>query len=445
VRLRALPLNSAPYPLHVPKVEAQDVWRILKGSGVRRLKFIIVDLHGRPRGVSFGIDEARRILEEGVTLDGSSVVKYAEVHDSDVIATPDLSSVYIDPLSRSAWVFCRVEDPPRAAQLDPRLHLERTVNKLWEKGFEARVGVEVEFFLVKTENGRVEPADTGGYFDLSQPALRVAEEVEEAAEAAGLGGSKVHHEVAPGQYEYNLPPSDPVRAADSFVFFKHLASEVARAKGLRATFMPKPFWGVNGSGAHVHLNLLSRGESIFGRNGRLATEGLYCLAGILKRAKALAALAAPTVNSYKRLVPHHEAPTRLVWGYSNRSALVRVPRYRSIVNRIEVREPDPMMNPYLTLAALLEAAIDGLERGEEPPEPVALSAYSLATADETPPHLAAAVAELEAAYRNLGLSDELADTYARLKKIEWSEYVEACGSWEETWDRITEWEYKKYL
>jgi len=429
----------------VPKVEALDVWRILKGAGVRRLKFVIVDVYGKPRGVSLGIDEAKRALEEGVSFDGSSVAKYAEVHESDVTAVPDLSSVYVDSFDRSAWVFCRVEDPPRAAGLDPRSLLERTVERLRGRGLKARGGIEVEFFLVKVEGGRVEPADWGGYFDLSQPELKVAEEIEEAAEAAGLGGSKVHHEVAPGQYEYNLPAGDPVRTADSFLFFKHLASQVARARGLRATFMPKPFWGVNGSGAHVHLNFLSGGEDVFGKDGSLTAAGLHCLAGILKRARALAALAAPTVNSYKRLVPHHEAPTRLVWGYSNRSALVRIPRYRSAVNRIEVREPDPMMNPYLTLAALLEAAVSGLERGEEPPEPVALSAYSLATADETPPHLAAAVAELEAAYRQLGLPDELADVYAKLKKAEWSEYVEACGPWEETWNRITEWEYKRYL
>ena len=412
---------------------------------MRRLKLVIVDLLGRPRGVSLGIDEARCALEEGVTFDGSSVVKYAEVHDSDVTALPDLSSVYVDPLERSAWVFCCVEDPPRAARVDPRTLLERVVGKLRERGFEAMVGIEVEFFLVRVEGGRVEPADRGGYFDLSQPELGVAEEIEEAAQAAGLGGSKVHHEVAPGQYEYNLPPSDPVRAADSFLFFKHLASEVARARGLRATFMPKPFWGVNGSGAHVHLSLLSGGENAFGKDGSLAAEGLRCIAGILKRARALAALAAPTVNSYKRLVPHHEAPTRLVWGYSNRSALVRVPRYQSVVNRIEVREPDPMMNPYLTLAALLEAAARGLERGEEPPEPVPYSAYTLASAEETPPHLAAAVAELESAYGELGLPSELAETYAKLKKAEWSEYVEACGPWEKTWNRITEWEYKRYL
>lgn len=412
---------------------------------MRRLKFVIVDLLGRPRGVSLGVDEAKRALEDGIAFDGSSVAKYAEVHDSDVVASPDLSSVYVDPLSRSAWVFCRVEDPPRAAQLDPRLLLERTASKLREKGFEARVGVEVEFFLVKTEGGRVEPADSGGYFDLSQPALRVAEGIEEAAEAAGLGGSKVHHEVAPGQYEYNLPPNDPVRAADSFVFFKYLASKVAEAEGLKATFMPKPFWGVNGSGAHVHLSLFREGESLFGRDGRLADEGLYCLAGILKRAKALAALAAPTVNSYKRLVPHYEAPTRLAWGYSNRSALVRVPRYRGAVNRVEVREPDPMMNPYLALAALLNAAVRGLERGEEPPEPIACSAYSLSSAEETPPNLAAAVSELETAYGELNLPSELAAAYARLKKAEWNEYVEACGPWEETWNRITEWEYRKYL
>jgi len=429
----------------VPKVGALDVWRILKGAGVRRLKFVIVDLYGRPRGVSFGIDEARRALEEGVSFDGSSVARYAEVHESDVTAVPDLSSVYVDPLDRSAWVFCRVEDPPRAAGLDPRSLLARTVERLGERGLEARVGIEVEFFLVRVEGGRVEPADRGGYFDLSQPELKVAEEIEEAAEAAGLGGSKVHHEVAPGQYEYNLPAGDPVRAADSFLFFKHLASEVARARGLRATFMPKPFWGVNGSGAHVHLNFLSGGESVFGRDGSLSAVGLHCLAGILKRARALAALAAPTVNSYKRLVPHHEAPTRLVWGYSNRSALVRVPRYRGLANRIEVREPDPTMNPYLALAALLEAAARGLERGEEPPDPVPGPAYTLASAEETPPHLAAATAEFESAHGELGIPSELAEVYARLKRAEWSEYVEACGPWEETWNKITEWEYRKYL
>lgn len=429
----------------MPKVEALDVWRMLKGAGVRRLNFVIVDLLGRPRGVSLSIGKARQALEEGLTFDGSSVARYAEVYDSDVTAVPDLSSTYVDPLDRTAWVFCRVVDPPRSAAMDPRLLLERVVERLAERGLSALVGIEVEFFLVRTEGGRVEPADAGGYFDLSQPALRVAEEIEEAAEAAGLGGSKVHHEVAPGQYECNLPPLDPVRAADSFLFFKHLASKVAAARGLRATFMPKPFWGVNGSGAHVHLNIFRGGENLFGSDGRIGAEGLHCLAGILRRSKALAAVAAPTVNSYKRLVPHHEAPTRLVWGYANRSALVRVPRSRGLVNRIEVREPDPMMNPYLALAALLEAALRGLEGGEEPPEPVAGPAYSLEGVEETPPHLAAAVEHFEASHGELGVPSELAAAYARLKREEWREYVEACGPWEETWNKVTEWEYKKYL
>jgi len=133
----------------VPKVEALDVWRILKGAGVRRLKFVIVDVYGKPRGVSLGIDEARRALEEGVSFDGSSVAKYAEVHESDVTAVPDLSSVYVDSCDRSAWVFCRVEDPPRAADLDPRSLLERTAERLRERGFEARIGIAVEFLLVK--------------------------------------------------------------------------------------------------------------------------------------------------------------------------------------------------------------------------------------------------------------------------------------------------------
>jgi len=428
----------------VPTLEPLDAWRVLRGAGVRRAKFVVVDLLGRPRGVTYPIDEALRPLEEGVTFDGSSVPSYAPVYSSDVLAEPDLSSIYVEPWGGAAWVFCDVVDPPSAAARDPRSLLKRTLSRLRERGYRALVGIEVEFFLVRVEGGSVRPADDGGYFDVSQPTARVAERIEAAARRAGLGGSKLHHEVAPGQYEYNIPPLDPLRAADSFLFFKHVALTVARAHGLRATFMPKPFWGVNGSGAHTHLSLLGPGAG--SEDGGLSALMLHSVAGLLRAAKPLAALAAPTVNSYKRLVPHHEAPVRLAWGYANRSALVRVPRLRgSAAGHVELREPDPMMNPYLTLAALLTAALEGVERALEPPEPLHSSAYAAQGLEELPPHLEAAVEAFEASHSSLGVPAELASAYAALKRQEWREYTEACGPWEETWNRITEWEYRRYL
>ncbi|MEM3943180.1 MAG: glutamine synthetase family protein, partial [Thermofilaceae archaeon] len=429
----------------MPTVEPLDVWRILKGAGVKRVLYIVADITGKPRGVSFHIDEAKRAFKEGVPFDGSSVPSYARVHESDVLAEPDPSAVYVEPWRRTAWVFCRIADPPSAAARDPRLLLERAVDKLRANGYAATIGIEVEFFLVRVEGGRVVPADEGCYFDVQQPPLKVVERIEAAARRAGLGGSKVHHEVAPGQYEYNLPPLDPMRAADSFLFLKHIASTVAGAHGLRATFMPKPFWGVNGSGAHVHLSLRALGENANGGNGSMEEIGVRCLAGVLKYSKPLAAVAAPTVNSYKRLVPHHEAPTRLVWGYANRSALVRVPRYGSSIARIEVREPDPLMNPYLTLALLLTSALKGLEEGGEPPEPLAASAYDVPGTEETPPNLQAALQEFERASHELEVPGELASAYLEVKKREWREYIEAAGPWEKTWNLITDWEYKKYL
>ncbi|MEM1910002.1 MAG: glutamine synthetase family protein [Thermofilaceae archaeon] len=429
----------------MPTLEPLDVWRILKGAGVKRVLYIVVDLLGRPRGVSFPIDEAKRAFIEGVSFDGSSVLSYAKVHDSDVLAEPDPSAVYVEPRSRSAWVFCRIIDPPRAAACDPRSLLERVVEKLNSEGYTATVGIEVEFFLVRTSSEGVEPADTGGYFDVSQHLLEVVERIEAAARRAGLCCSKVHHEVSPGQYECNLPPLDPLRSADSFLFFKHIASTVAGAYGLKATFMPKPFWGLNGSGAHIHLSLRALSQCATSGNGELREVDLRCIAGILKYAKPLAAVAAPTVNSYKRLIPHHEAPTRLVWGYSNRSSLVRVPRYNNAIPHLEVREPDPLMNPYLTLALLLTSALKGLNEGFEPPQPLATSAYELTEAEELPPNLSAALQEFEKTFHELEVPIELASAYIELKKKEWREYIEAVGPWEETWNKITRWEYEKYL
>lgn len=423
------------------------MWRILKGAGIRAVKIVVVDLSGRPRGVTLDVDYAKEALTDGITLDGSSIPAYAEVSASDVTAKPDLSSVYIEPYGKSALVFSYVAEPREAASRDPRLLLRSVYGQLLDRGYTVRVGIELEFFLVRRREGKILPADSGGYFDVSTAgtSIRIVEELERAAYRSGLGHSKIHHEVAPGQYEYNVSLGPPLRVADSMLFVKELAARTACRHGLRATFMPKPFWGLNGSGAHIHVSVYDRdGRNLVGGK-TLSGVGLSLVAALLKHARVLSVFAASTVNSYKRLVPGHEAPTRIAWGYGNRSTLVRVPVYGGRVSTVEYRQPDPLMNPHLCLAAILAAAARGIEEELEPPPPATGKAYDLKEAAETPRNLGEAVELASAAHTGLGLPKEILELYLGLKKAEWEEYLDREGAWERTWNTITEWEYGRYL
>ncbi|MEM1508291.1 MAG: glutamine synthetase family protein [Thermofilaceae archaeon] len=429
----------------MPEVNTSSILRILKNAGVKRLMFIITDIFGKPRGVSFSIKESLKVLKEGLCFDGSSLPKYAPVHESDILAKPDLSSLYVDPSVHSAWVFCSVVEPSSAKRRDPRWLLFNATQALRESRFKVKVGIEVEFFLVKMNGGEVKPVDTCGYFDISAPALSVVEEIASKAERAGLGAVKAHHEVAPGQYECVLPAANPVKACDTFLLFKELASTTALSYGLRVTFMPKPFWGVNGSGAHVHLSLYKDGVNVFRFKGEFSREGFSCIAGLLQMSRSIAALAAPTVNSYKRLIPHHEAPTRIAWGYGNRTTLIRVPLYQGAAERVEFRQPDPLMNPYLTVLTVIKSMLNGLVERLESPPPVTVSAYELEGLGETPRHLGEAADEFANTFNQLGIPTDLAELYLKCKREEWKEYLQQCGSWEETWNKVTSWEYSRYL
>lgn len=432
------------------RVDPLDVWRVLKSAGVKYVKPIIIDIHGRPRAELMPIDAAKDILTDGMPFDGSSIQSYATVNKSDFVALPDFRSMFIESWNSSKIVdvFLSVlDDSGKPNMLDPRNVLMQTLDELAARNLYAKVGVEIEFFIVKLNGGKPELADDGLYFEGRNAAMLVnpITKILENLEALGIGWSKTHHEVAPSQYEINIPANDPLKVADMIVVYKLMAKDVANEFGLVSTFMPKPFWGINGSGAHTHFSLWRDGVNLFeSKTDEVTEECRYSIGGILKFAKAISVVVAPTVNSYKRLVPHHEAPTRIVWGYANRSAMVRVPYYGKRVNRIEYRHPDPSMNPYLAFTVMVKAAVYGMDNKVEPPAPVSDVAYELKGVPETPATLGEAVEEFTRSEAFKFLPGEMAKAYAEVKSQEWSEYS-SVYNWKETWNVITPWEIERYL
>jgi glutamine synthetase len=425
--------------------DGADVWRILRGAGVKYVNFVIVDMYGRPRVEVEPIDMARDALIGGINFDGSSIPAYATVDKSDYVAVADPSSVYIETWTggKSAYVFTYVMEGSKHSPMDPRGVLKAVIERTRALGYDVKVGIEVEYFIVRGNPPQL--LDSAGYFDVVAPAHRpVIEEIVDNISACGIGSSKTHHEVAPSQFEMDIPARDPIKVADAMLVFKIMARSIAAKHGLIATFMPKPFWGINGSGAHVHLSVWRDGRNLFASSGEPTEELKYAAAGILESAVSMSAVVAPTVNSYKRLVPHHEAPTRIVWGLANRSALVRVPYYGGRINRIEYRHPDPSMNPYLALAVVTLSAIRGIEERREPPPPVTGVAYELEGVEQLPRHLGEALERFAGSNVARELPQQLVDAYLRLKRAEWESYTSKY-SWDRAWNVITEWEYERYL
>ncbi|OYT25720.1 MAG: glutamine synthetase [Thermoprotei archaeon ex4572_64] len=434
-------------------IDPIDVWRVLKGSGVKYVKFIIVDIHGRPRSQIMLIDAAKDVLVSGMPFDGSSIPFYATVNKSDYVALPDLRSVYIESWNggKIADIFTNVlEGSDTPSPMDPRNVLMQTYQYVKEKGYIVKISVEIEYFLVREINGKPVPADSGVYFEgfNTQMLLDAITDIVSSLETSGIIISKTHHEVAPSQYEVNIGPFDPVKTGDSVIMFKILAKDVAVRHGLVATFMPKPFWGINGSGAHTHLSTYSikTGENLFSSMKKITETCGYSIAGILNYAREMSLIVAPLVNSYKRLVPHHEAPTRITWGYSNRSTLIRVPAYKGKIDRIEYRHPDPSFNPYLGFSCIIIAMMEGIEKKITPPDPTEDVAYELSGVKETPAHLGEAIEEFKRSIFAQRLPSELIKRFIQLKEKEWLSYLEAVKkSWSETWNVITDWEYEQYL
>jgi glutamine synthetase len=327
----------------------------------------------------------------------------------------------------------------------PRTTLKKVIAMAAAKGYSMNAGPEAEFFLFQTKNGipTTETHDSAGYFDLSPIDLGedVRREIVLALEAMGFHVEAAHHEVAPGQHEIDFRYDDVLTTADNISTFRFVVKNVAIRNGLHATFMPKPIYGINGSGMHTHMSLFSNNVNIFydaKAPRRLSALCLNYIGGILRHAKGFCAITNPLVNSYKRLVPGYEAPTNIAWSEKNRSPLVRVPAARGRATRIELRMPDPACNPYLALAAMLRAGLEGIEQKIDPGPPINKNIFEMSRRerrhlriDELPTNLSEALDELEEdpLMREL-LGDHLFEHFVAAKREEWLDYIKHVSPWE---------------
>lgn len=438
-----------------------DIVKRATEEGVKFISLQFTDVQGATKAVNITLGQLEDALEHGVWFDGSSIQGFARIHESDMFLVPDASTYGVLPWTseerKRARIICDLYGPdgePFAG--DPRAALRAVVARANEMGFNYQVGPELEFFLFR-RNGEHPtspvPHDIGGYFDFSpkDEAQSVRGDIILALESLGITVEASHHEVAAGQHEIDFEYADALTAADSAITFKYTVKAVAAAFGLYATFMPKPIFGINGSGMHTHQSLTSSssGDNAFYNPDdtyRLSETAYSFIAGQLTHARALAAVVAPTVNSYKRLTPGYEAPVYISWAQINRSALVRIPRVspeKPFATRVELRFPDPSCNPYLAFAAMLAAGLDGIEKGMTPPEPVNEDVYHFTPEDlaargigQLPGTLGEAIDELEADEVVSGaMGAHLFDAYVRAKRAEWDEYR----------IRVTQWELDRYL
>ena len=366
------------------KYSKEDILRIVEMENVAYIRLIFTDLQGTIKNVEIPRSQLEKALDNKMMFDGSSIEGFVRIEESDMHLYPDLDSFVIYPWgsdvngSKVAGMMCDIYNPDGTPfEGDPRGILKRVLDEAEQMGFTSfNVGTEPEFFLFKTdENG--EPTlnlnDKGGYFDLAPVDLgeNCRRDIVLTLDKMGFEVEASHHEVAPGQHEIDFKYAEAVTTADHIQSFKLVVKNVARRYGLHATFMPKPLFGVSGSGMHCHMSLFRGKENVFydpSDELGLSDTARHFLAGILKHARAFTAITNPLVNSYKRLVPGYEAPCYVAWSPKNRSPLVRIPSSRGLSTRIEVRSPDPAANPYLALAVMLKAGLDGIKNRMELPD-----------------------------------------------------------------------------
>ena len=355
-------------------MDQAEVKRIVKEQGVQILRLMFVDVIGRLKGLNITVSEMDRVLEEGVAFDGSSIEGFVRIEESDLIAVPDLSTFRVFPFEsgglKSAMFICDVTHPDgRPLESDPRRVLRRMVDKAAAAGFDTvNVGPELEYFYFANDKDPT-PIDSSGYFDLLplDTSVDARKTTLSILQSMGIAMEASHHEVAPSQHEIDYRYGPAMELADAIILSKVIVKEVARRKGLYASFMPKPIASENGSGMHVHQSLFSNGVNAFYSADdayNLSTVGQQYVAGLLRHSKEITAVTNQWINSYKRLVPGYEAPANICWGRRNRTALVRVPAFKegkSSSCRVEYRAPDSAANPYLAFAVMLGAGLAGIE------------------------------------------------------------------------------------
>jgi glutamine synthetase len=435
-----------------------NILRWAKEENVRYIRLQFTDLLGIIKNVEIPVSQLEKALDNKMMFDGSSIDGFVRIEESDMYLYPDLSTWLIFPWEieegrKVARLICDIYMPDGTPfQGDPRGILKKAMKDAHSLGFTSmNVGPEPEFFLFKLdEKGNVstEVNDQGGYFDLAPVDLgeNCRREIVLTLEEMGFEVEASHHEVAVGQHEIDFKYSDAVTAADNIMTFKLVVKTIARKHGLHATFMPKPIFGINGSGMHCHQSLFTEaGNAFYDESDELGLSktAKHYLAGILAHSRGFAAITNPTVNSYKRLVPGYEAPCYIAWSAKNRSPLVRIPASRGLGTRVEVRNPDPACNPYLALAAMLQSGLDGIRR-ELPLQPaVNRNIYVMNEEERLENGIHSLPANLKEAIDEL-LSDEL--LVAALGEHAVTHFVEAKTiEWDMFRTTVTEWERNQYL
>ncbi len=433
----------------------KNILAVVKERGINTIQLWFVDILGILKCVSITRRELEEALDHGKGFDGSSVTGFAEAQESDIIAMPDPSTFQILPWEESsgpvARLFCDILNPNRTPYPgDCRSTLKRNLARAKKLGLTYYIGPELEYFYFKTDKA-AEILDEGTYFELipNDLADMIRNKTIDLLEEMGIPMEASHHEVAPSQHEIDLKYNEALIMADNIITARYCIKEVAKAHGVYATFMPKPIFGVNGSGMHVHQSLF-RGDknTFFDKNDKhhLSITAKQFIAGQLKHAREICALTAQWVNSYKRLVAGYEAPVYASWAQMNRTALIRVPLYRpgnEKATRAELRCPDPACNPYLAFAVMLAAGLEGIEHKYKAPEPVEPNIYKMEMAEREerglislPGNLFEAITETEKSkFVREALGDHIFTRFLMNKRKEWEDYR----------IQITAHEIKKYL
>ncbi len=435
--------------------KAQQVLSVVKEKRIKTIQLWFVDILGTLKCISITDGELAEALDHGKGFDGSSITGFAEAQESDIIAKPDPDTFTILPWTKKDFpvgmMFCDILNPDGSAYIgDPRHALKRVLARAKKMGFDFYVGAEIEYFYFASDK-KPEVLDEGTYFELipNDIANDLRNQTVRTLEDMGIIIEASHHEVAPSQHEIDPKYTEALRAADNIISSRFVIKEIAQKQGVYATFMPKPLYGVNGSGMHLHQSLFQGKRNIFfDKNDKyhLSSMARHFIAGELKHAREISALTAQWVNSYKRLVSGYEAPVYVSWGQRNRTALIRVPLYRpgnERATRAELRCPDPSCNPYLALAVMLAAGLEGITKKYSIPEPVEPNIYEMEMEERKKRGLHALPGNLfeaiqEAKNSNLvreTLGEHIFTRFILNKEKEWEDYR----------SQITSHEIKKYL
>ena len=434
-----------------------DIFRMVEEEDVEFIRLQFTDIFGTLKNIAITSSQLEKALDNKCMFDGSSVEGFVRIEESDMYLYPDYDTFEIFPWrpqqGKVARLICDVYTPDgKPFEGDPRWILKKTIKEANEMGYRFDVGPECEFFLFHTDDNGLPTTlshEKAGYFDLGPNDLgeNIRRDMVLTLEEMGFEIEASHHEVAPAQHEIDFKYDEVLKTADNIQTFKMTVKTIAKRHGLYATFMPKPKFGISGSGMHINMSLATEeGKNIFAdENGKigLSDDAYHFIAGIMKHARGMSAITNPLVNSYKRLVPGYEAPVYIAWSAKNRSPLIRIPASRGNGTRVELRNPDPTANPYLVLALCLAAGLDGIKNKIEVPESVDCNIYEMTPGERRAAGIENMPADLKEAVDCLVADGFLCSVFGEHIT---TKYVEAkMKEWENYTTRVSQWEIDEYL